>query len=468
MKWTSLVWALGTVGFIGGMGAVVAPHLIHSKTHPASAAPAPTRPAKKPTKDLVPQSPESTPASLSQPQVVTTSSQPQTLASFNGQGVAETNPDLTPVILPRNFPISANPVEFYSTHNFSLTQSFSGTIKGQSFTVQVYTGITAPVLALAVGSNGTPIAAKIFGSPLTIAAFRRNSVIVESWPANQSPVWYGFNLVTGAIQILAGPPSGFRTNSPNIEGIPPGILRNTIAPNANAQPSSANISGSSFLDTLVKEVNSMLLTAITPNNVMVTRPTTTTAILSALEPTRWQSIAFSNRNGTWVPTQIATQVGSMHLTYDVYGNSVALPYPEMQTVQKEITLGSYSALDTQTGALARLPINLEGATTVGTINTPKIRLHDQNHTLLALTYEAHANGNTFFIPIGWYWFTGLPSFLATEVNPPASTSTTAPSGGTTTSSSSPNAVVSPNISSTSPSSPTTASQSTTPSSSPTS
>ncbi len=463
MKWTSLIWGLGTAGFIGGMGAVVAPHLIHSKTYPASVAPAPTKPTKKATKDLVQQSPRSTAAPLSQPQVVTTSSLPQTLASFNGQGVADTNPALTPVVLPRNFPISANPVEFYSTNNFSLTQSISGTIEGQPFTVQVYKGTTAPVLALAVASNGTPIAAKIFGSPLTIAAFRSNSVIVESWPANQSPIWYSFNLVTGAIRVLTGSPRGFQTNASNVEGIPPGILRTTITPNGNAQPSNANISGSSFLDTLVKEVNSMLLTAITPNDVMVTEPTTHTAILSALDPTRWQSIAFSNRNGTWVPTQIATQVGSMHLTYDVYGNSVALPYPEMQTVQKEITLGSYSALDTQTGALARLPINLEGATTVGTINTPKIRLHDQNHTLLALTYEAHANGNTFYIPIGWYWFTGLPSFLATEVTSPSSTSTTPPSSGTTTSSSSPNAVASPSTSSGS----TSASQSN-PSSAPTS
>lgn len=463
MKWTSLVWALGTVGFIGGMGAVVAPHLMHPKTYPASAAPALNKPAKKATKNLVRQSPRSTAAPLSQPQVVTESSLPQTVVSFNGQGVAETNPDLTPVILPRNFPISANPVEFYSTSNFSLIQSISGTINGQSFTVQVYKGTTAPLLALAVGSNGTPIAAKIFGSPLTIAAFRNNSVIVESMPANQSPVWYSFNLITGAIRILTGSPSGFSASSTNIEGIPPGILRNTITPNPNAAPSNANIMGSSFLDTLVKEVNSMLLTAITPNGVMVTRPTSNTAILSALEPTRWQSIAFRKRNGTWVPTQIATQVGSMHLTYDVYGNSVALPYPEMQTVQKEITLGSYSALDTQTGALARLPINLEGATTVGTINTPKIRLHDQNHTLLALTYEAHANGNTFFIPIGWYWFTGLPSFLATEVSPPASTSTTAPSS-VTTPSSSPNAVVSPSTGSASPSSSTTVSPSTSPAS----
>ncbi len=458
MKWTSLVWALGTVGFIGGMGYVVEQHVIHPKISTTSVA----HPnASISTKSVAATSQQqstarTSAAALPQAQVVTTSSAPQTVASFNGHGVSETNPDLTPIILPRNFPIAASPVEFYSTNNFSLTESLSGTIQGQPFAVQIYSGTTAPVLALAVGNNGTPIATKIFGSAIEIAAFSNNSAIVEAFSPNQAPMWYAFNLVTGAIQTLNSAPTGFRTNASNIQGIPPGIVRNTITPNATATTPQANITGSSLEDTLVKEVNSMLLTSITPSQVMLTEPSAGTAILSALEPTHWQSISFSNKSGTWVPLKIQTHLGSMTLTYDVNGNSVALPYPEMQALQKNITLGSYSALDTQTGALARLPINLEGATTVGTLNTPKIRIQDQNHTLLALTYEAHANGNTYFVPIGWYWFSGLPSFLATEISPSASTSA-ATSPPTAQSSTSPNAVVS------SATSPSTAQSSTAPS-----
>lgn len=440
VKWTSVIWAIGTIGFIGGMGVVVEQHLTHPKSYTASVSP---KASTVPKKSIAPTHQKAstltpTSTSLPQAQIVTTSMPPDTMASFNGHNVSETNPDLTPIVLPRDFPVASNPVEFYSSNNFALAESLSGTIQGQPFTVQIYSGTTAPVLALAVANNGTPIATQIFGGPITIAAFQNNSVIVKAASPNQASIWYAFNLVTGAIKTLSGAPAGFNAKSSNIQGIPPGILQSTISPNNSASALQANITGSSVEDLLVKEVNSMLLTSITPSQVMVNQTSSGTAVLSAVQPTRWQSIAFKKRNGIWEPTQIQTQVGSMTLTYDVYGNSVALPYPEMQTVQKNITLGSYSALDTQTGALARLPINLEGATTVGTLNTPKIRLHDQNHTLLALTYQAHANGNTFYVPIGWYWFTGLPSFLANETS-----TATSPSSTATSSSPAPNAVVSP-------------------------
>ncbi len=454
MKWTSLVWALGAVGFIGGMGVVVEQHLTHPKTSATSISSPKTAVPKKSATTVLEQTQPITATSPTLPpaQVLTTSTPPRTMVSFRGHGVSETNPDLTPVVLPRDFPMASNPVEFYTSNNFALAESFAGTIQGEPFTVQIYSGTTAPVLALAIANNGTPIATQIFGAPIAIAAFRHDSVIVEADSPNQAPVWYACNLITGAIRTLSGAPAGFNANSPNIQGIPPGLLRNTISPNNSASVLQVNITGSSLEDTLVKEVNSMLLTSITPSQVMVSQTSSGTAVLSALQPTRWQSIAFKNQGGTWVPTQIQTQVGSMTLTYDVQGNAVVLPYPEMQAVQKNITLGSYSALDTQTGALARLPINLEGATTVGTINTAKIRLQDQNHTLVALTYEAHANGNTFYVPIGWYWFTGLPSFLASEVSAQASTSSSTPPSSTT----SPNGVVSSSTStslSTTPSAP---------------
>ncbi len=400
VKWTSVAWALGTAGFLGAMGLVV-DHGLVTRTIAVEHGTTPHigRPKEKA-------------ASKNQdvPHFAANASVPR-LAPFNGQAVTETNPDLTPVILPRDYPIAVNPVEFYTPGDFTLVQSLTGTLNGSVFAVQVYASTMSSVIAVVIGENGTPVSTQLFGGAIKIAALTKNSVLVEATPLEASPAWYLFNLKTGAImgQTFAAP--GLKPQDPYIQGIPPGILQETLTPNTPIAGTTASANGQNLKSLLLYEANTMLLTAISPDEVMVSQPSSTTTVLSALEPSRWQSVDFQYSNGQWIPTAIHTTVDNLSLTYNVTQDSVVLPYSEMVLLQKTIASQPYTALDSQTGALARLPINLAGASVADGANTPKINLIDQGHSILALTYPTTAFGQTYYAPIGWYWWKGAPGFL---------------------------------------------------------
>lgn len=344
------------------------------------------------------------------------------LAAFDEQSVTFETPASTPSILPRDYPLESNPVEFFTPHNFTMVQAIAEHVAGASVAVQIFTGTTTPVLALAVSDNGILVMTHISTNPITVAALTGQSMLVESLPAHQVRQWYRIDLLTGALTALGTTPSGWSSTNPDIQGIAPGTPQTTLSPNPNAASLSANVTGSSLVDVLVRDVNTMLLTALTPHAVTVTQSSATQATLAPLSPMRWKSVTFRNQNGTWTPTHIETTLGSLTLTYDMTGQAVVMPQAEMQSVEQAMASQSYSALDTQTGALARLPIDLEGAVVQGPENLPKIGLVDQGRTLLGFTYTASDQGQAVYVPIGW-WCINPPSILpSTASTPPPSAS----------------------------------------------
>ncbi len=438
-KWVIAAWAIGASGFLAGAGAVVHQSL-HHPAPSASAArvkkpPVPHQ-VKKPT---VAKSPAATQGQTVGGTPASSSPGPSSsagLTAFKGQSVSLETPALTSSALPRNYPLANNPVEFYTPRDFTMIEALSAVLKGAPVAVQIFSEATSPVLALAVAYNGSPVATHVFSNPISVAAVSGESLYIESLPPDQAPQWYGFNLISGAMVEGATPPPGWSTTSPDIQGLPLDIARTTLMPNPDPTTAVASVTGSSLRDVLVGEVNAMLLTALVPSEVLVNQSTPTQAALTALVPTRWRTIDFQDVSGTWVPTRIHTTTDHLALTYDVSSQSVVMPYPEMQTVQRAMATDNYSALDTQTGALARLPINLEGAFVNGVRNTPKINLLDQGRSILALTYMVKDNGHTVYVPIGWYWWKNPPSFLS-PVTPSAPPSASPPPNAPPSSSSTP-------------------------------
>ena len=320
-KWAKIGWLLGTVGVLGAWA-----H--HALVPHAAVAPVVRGTAHRPNKTAQssPVLPAGSIASTAPVVASTTTRTTLPLAAFGGHGVAETGLGGASNILPRDYPLASNPIEFYTPGSFKVAQTFSGILKSSSFTVQIDEGTADPVVAVSVATNGTPIAAQLFTNPIAIAAFSQDSVVIKSIMVGQSPLWYRINLITGHIGESNVPPTGWSSTNPNIEGIHT-VMAQTVFSPANPPASSLSSATSSSLPALLaQEINAMLLTHMGANSIVVSQTDAHDLTVNALNPTRWTSINFTQRQGTWVPTQIQTRVAQMTLTYDVTADSAVLPH----------------------------------------------------------------------------------------------------------------------------------------------
>lgn len=162
----------------------------------------------------------------------------------------------------------------------------------------------------------------------------------------------------------------------------------------------------------------------------VAQPAPDTVVLTnTKKTTRWEQMTFRRQlDGQWLPITLQSRIAGISVTFTVVTGQpgFVLPVAAQRRVESRINALPYSALDTQQGALGRLPINLAGAHFGRGVGQAKVDLHLPGIMIRALTYVNQVHGHTVFYPIGWYWMTGGPSFLALPLTAPV------PQGNTTT------------------------------------
>jgi len=170
---------------------------------------------------------------------------------------------------------------------------------------------------------------------------------------------------------------------------------------------------------LVSETEALLNQPLTPAAVSIASSAPGTATVTNRGAGRWRVVTFARTGASWAPTSVETVVAGLSITYDVVPGSttpgVVLSSSTEQQLASRLAALPYSPLDTQAGALGRLPISLTGARPESTLNQPKLLLALGAQTILALTYTVSTpTGQTIYVPAGWYWWAGAPAFLRDE------------------------------------------------------
>ncbi|AUW95180.1 hypothetical protein BXT84_15450 [Sulfobacillus thermotolerans] len=335
-----------------------------------------------------------------------------------------TNPN-TPSILPPYYPLRLNPLASYVPRHYTLSFQLSAMLNGQPVVLQIFKGPGHVLMASSYGGQVQGTA--LVDGTLTLTNFSQDSAYL-SVQTKDVTQWASYNLLTGALQFFPSMPleavttssiAGLETTWP-VPVIVPEPRSHAITPK---NPESAQSAETQCL----AEANILLNSAVLPSQVVWTQQGTE-AVLSRLDPGRWQSVTFVLRHTLFVPRIVTATTTGMTLRYHVrvaqdgQAQSVLLSEPEIRVLTQYTMQQPYSATLSQAGALALLPRDFNSAEVLHP-GAPKILIQQGLASVLGLTYQVSDKGQQAYIPVGWYWWTHGPTVLPPAPSLPSSPST---------------------------------------------
>ena len=332
-------------------------------------------------------------------------------------------------MLPRNYPLSLNPVAFYQPQNYHLVFELQAILQGHRTTLQLFRGPAN--VTIATGWNQKVLGTYLANGTVQLTNLSGDHAYFSILDTNKTS-WLAANLITGHMTISQVMPLAAEL-SPYIGGLPALYPVPEINPGSNppARQSPAVTLPEPLIQQCLNEANQLFNTQV-PASAVVLDHKGPHVDLIHVTPGRWKAIRFLAGKGPVVPQDVTTLWQGQTLRYHIATNSqgqatdVALSERQIQQITKKASTLPYSAEDSQAGAVAALPIDLAGYRALHP-GAPKLLLETSHHTMLALTYSAQDHGHTVYMPIGWYWwqekpqiFSPVPLPQATQTTPPPS------------------------------------------------
>lgn len=358
-----------------------------------------------------------------------------TVPVFSGTDVTAISDPVVPSILASGYPLSIDPLAFYSPGAYTLSFQLQGMLRGRAVVLQLFGG---PGKVLAASSWGGQVeGAVLLPGAATLTNLSQDSAYF-SVRRGASVTWYVYDLLSGSVQQMSGTPVGAEVTA-DIAGIPETFPDPVVVPGPSTAgaplPSSLTAAGSPAQQCLA-EANVLFRTHVPLSAVALTQNGAEVA-LSRLSPGRWLTVAFVSENGVYAPQTVTTEVDGLTLTYQIHlsqggqAQSVVLSEAQIARLEKLAAQKPYTAQESQAGALGLMPRNFQGAATMHP-GAPKILMTQGSQAILGLTYPVTAGAKTAFIPVGWYWWTHGPQVLpipSSASSAPSSASPSAPLSG---------------------------------------
>ncbi|WP_053960027.1 hypothetical protein [Sulfobacillus thermosulfidooxidans] len=380
-----------------------------SKTHGVPKRPVHSKAASNPT------------MSLSTTTITTT-----TTPVFAGTQVQILAGNQAPSILPLDYPLSLNPIAFYQPRVYTLAFQLQALLQGHHVILQLFQGPGNVIIAASWDHHitGTYVA----NGTVQLTNLSGNNVYF-SILGSQHTTWLTANLMTGQMTTSQVMPLAAEL-SPYIGGIPTLYAVPEINPGPPSSPAGnfAPLPASApLIEQCLREANTLFNTQV-PLNAVILNQRGNHLHLVHVTGGRWRVVRFRvNAEGIPIPEEVITSWQGQILTYHIGINAqgqavnVALSETQIQHLTQFAKSLTYTAMDSQTGALVSLPINLSGYETLYP-GAPKIIVEQGQQTLLALTYQAPDQQHTVYLPIGWYWWKNGPQVVNLPTSPSSSSS----------------------------------------------
>ncbi len=316
-------------------------------------------------------------------------------------------------LLSPDYPLSLNPVAFYQPQYYQVMFQLQALLSGQTSMLQILQGPGNVVVLTA--RNETITGSYVAQGTVQLTNLSGNNAYL-SILGNQNTSWLSVNMITGAMSASSVMPLAAEL-SPYIGGLQTLYPVPEISPGQSVSlPSPAVRSASEpLIQQCLDEANMLFNTQVGINSVVLNE-NGPFLNLTNLHRGRWRTVRFRLIGQIPVPNKVMSLWNSQTLTYRIEINprgqaaSVVLPESEIKRVTRYAQTLTYSAQDSQAGAVASLPIDLAGYQSLHP-GAPKLIVENGNQTLLALTYQADTSSHTVYLPVGWYWWRNGPQIL---------------------------------------------------------